>query len=807
MINYDRIPQELKALPQWLVWRYELRNENEKPTKVPFNPGNGHKASVSDPTTWVSFEQAVAAHHARIGYDGIGFVFTVNDPYCGIDFDETDPEIPEDFERQKQIFDFLNSYSEYSPSGKGIHTIVRATVPHGRKRSNIEVYSSERYFTFTGNVFHDSPIMDRQQEVGMVWAQMGDSAKPVYYAGDIAQLASDEEIWHRAANAANGDLFQRLWNGDWTGYRPNNSGTASSEADFALIDILAFYTRNRMQIQRMFQASALGKRDKYKRINLIGYMINKSFDNMLPDVDLSALTDKVNAALAGQRPQEVAGSLSSASLAGPGIDSVVPVSPAVPAAPIPVPGADSYTVDGLRTDIWKNVPPPGLMGEIARWIYDQSVRPVYEYSLAGAIGFMAGLAGRAYNVSNTGLNLYLMALGETGTGKEAIASGIDKLVDAVKQRAPIAGSLVGPGRISSGQALLKNLAAAPVPCYLSIAGEFGIRLKQITGPYANDAESTLLSVLLDLYHKSGQGRSVKPTIYSDKANNTDEIYSPAFTMLGETVPSTFFQALDESAISSGLLPRFLNIEYTGPRVPMNHNHEFVEPPAFLVTKIEQLFMSIHDRMQKGDVVNVTYDRDAAEQLRYLDTYSDNRINAATHDVTRHIWNRFHLKVLKVAALVSVGTNPFMPVIDRPTVDWATSLVLQDIMRLTHKFEAGEIGMKQNSAKTQDDEIKRIWREYVSKPYHEIASYPGANSGMHNDRVISRAYLTTRARVTAPFRTYGNNQVSFIPAFNQVMKNLIDNGTIQQLPKQQAQQSYGTGGDCYAILDTKWLFSN
>lgn len=71
--------------------------------------------------------------------------------------------------------------------------------------------------------------------------------------------------------------------------------------------------------------------------------------------------------------------------------------------------------------------PPGLVGEIAQFIYAQAPRPVPEIALAGALGMVAGIAGRAYNVSGTGLNQYTLLLAPTGTGKEAIASGIDKL--------------------------------------------------------------------------------------------------------------------------------------------------------------------------------------------------------------------------------------------------------------------------------------------------------------------------------------------------------------------------------------------
>jgi putative DNA primase/helicase len=82
------------------------------------------------------------------GYDGIGFIFSPFDPYCGIDLDYTDD--PAKFERQQLIYSNFNSYSELSPSGKGLHIICKGEVPAGRKREKIEVYSSGRYFTFTG---------------------------------------------------------------------------------------------------------------------------------------------------------------------------------------------------------------------------------------------------------------------------------------------------------------------------------------------------------------------------------------------------------------------------------------------------------------------------------------------------------------------------------------------------------------------------------------------------------------------------------------------------------------------------------
>lgn len=793
MTNYDAIPDELKSYDNWVVWRFEWPlGPNSKPTKVLYDPRTGNKASHADPRTWCSFAQCRSAVEANIGYDGVGFVFSENDPYCGVDLDEVDAEATEDFERQKAVYEYLNSYSEISPSGKGLHVIVKASVPHGRKRSSIEVYSSLRFFTMTGHVYRNAPIADRQNEIQSIWAEMGSQAQPSHYAGDLLQRSSDEEIFDKAANAANGELFLRLWNGDWSGYPPNNAGTASSEADFALVDIIAFYTKNRMQIQRMFLASALGKRDKYKRLNLLGYMIDKSFDRMLPEVDLSGAIDKVNEALRGRGAQQ-----------GPAPASPVVSSNFDHAAPVLTPSqTQSYTYDGFDLTTWKRETPPGLLGEIAQFVFQAAPRPVYEIALAASIGLMAGIAGRAFNVSGTGLNLYVMLLAATGTGKEAIQMGIDRLIDTVARRAPTARDFIGPGRISSGQALLKHLGDRPTPSFVSITGEIGLRLQQMSGPYANDAEKTLRAVLLDLFNKSGAGQSIKPTIYSDKKNNTDEVYSPAFSMLGESVPSEFYKAFDESAIAGGLLPRFIMIEYQGERVRSNYQAADAKPSDFLVNKMDELIMSIHNRMQHGDVVTVQCDNQAFDMLRTLDRYADDRINHSNADVLKQLWNRLHIKVYKLAALLAVGVNFYQPLITAKMVDWATSLVLSDIVNLTHKFERGEVGSN-NEITEQELSLKKAFRDFFEREAYQLSSY-SVRPDQHAAKVVSKTYLTMKARNAACFR---NDRKGATVALDIAIKDLTARGVIQEMPRQQVEQQFnGFRGMSFIVNDVGWVFN-
>ena len=251
------IPEELRLLPNWCLWKYEWPNgKDKKPTKVPYQI-NGYKCDVTNPNNWISFNEAFACLQSS-NYDGLGFIFT-NSGYTGIDLDDTCGDAVA-YERQINIFSEFNSYSERSPSGKGLHIIVKGSVPQGRRRSFVEIYSTGRYFTMTGDVYNNRPIVDNQLLLQSLYEQMAAQPKISAYTGNEPETQNDDEIIKQAESASNGDKFKSLYSGDWQSYY-----SSQSEADFAIIDIIAFYTQNRNQIARIFRKCALGARDKAKR--------------------------------------------------------------------------------------------------------------------------------------------------------------------------------------------------------------------------------------------------------------------------------------------------------------------------------------------------------------------------------------------------------------------------------------------------------------------------------------------------------------------------------------------------------------
>lgn len=136
------IPQELRGRNAWVVWKLEQRDG--KNTKVPYT-SVGRLAKTTDSSTWLSYAEAVALQ-AR-GFNGIGYVFATDDPYTGIDFDKCKHDDAWDPEVLQEIA-ALDSYTEVSQSGQGLHVIVKASLTglSGSRKGQLEMYDHGRYF-------------------------------------------------------------------------------------------------------------------------------------------------------------------------------------------------------------------------------------------------------------------------------------------------------------------------------------------------------------------------------------------------------------------------------------------------------------------------------------------------------------------------------------------------------------------------------------------------------------------------------------------------------------------------------------
>lgn len=288
-IIYSKIPEELKELKQWCAWKFEKRNG--KTTKLPMNAYNGDFGKSNDESTWSDFETAIQSVE-KFKLDGIGFYFKA--PYFGIDIDDVKNEIDryvnnEDDENNivAEFVELMESYTEISPSGNGVHIIVKGELPPGgRRKGNVEMYSDTRFFTMTGNAISRFTDIADDSDYGKI-----NYLHNKYIGGTEVSVKRDvpenegnglsiDEIIRIASNSKNGTRFKLFLNGGWEQFYGSQS-----EADMAFANDLAFWSnRDYKKMDAIFRSSSL-YRDKYDQ---------KRGDYTYGDITLNKAIDTCN---------------------------------------------------------------------------------------------------------------------------------------------------------------------------------------------------------------------------------------------------------------------------------------------------------------------------------------------------------------------------------------------------------------------------------------------------------------------------------------------------------------------------------
>jgi len=201
------IPADLRERDQWVVWRYEKRAGRR--TKIPYDPRSGGNASAAESETWTAFDVAWETFQQTRRYDGLAYVFSADDPFCGFDLDDCLDE-----EGQLlwggDLLETLDSYCEISPSGRGLKLIVRGKKPaYARCKTTwngggtIEIYDQRRLFAITGQRFAGTnpDIRDRQSELDalcrQLWGSLHSPAQPREIVSDSSDNTTRSELSNR----------------------------------------------------------------------------------------------------------------------------------------------------------------------------------------------------------------------------------------------------------------------------------------------------------------------------------------------------------------------------------------------------------------------------------------------------------------------------------------------------------------------------------------------------------------------------------------------------------------------------------
>ena len=269
-MSFPKQLDELKSLRQWVAYRLVWNEKKGKADKRPINPHNGAGAKANDPATWGTYDEAMgyAERHGLIAGKSGGVGFEFGRGYCGIDLDNVVLEDGRLKEFASEIVELMNSYTEYSPSHKGLHILCKLSVSvseFGTQRRNdeigLEMYDSGRFFTVTGEIYGKvKSILERTEQARKIYDNLhkdGNKKSNMSllrsFDGVIQKDLTDSELWDKMFSSQHGREILALYQGDMSGY-----GYDHSRADLALCSHLAYWTGgNEWQMDRMFRESGL----------------------------------------------------------------------------------------------------------------------------------------------------------------------------------------------------------------------------------------------------------------------------------------------------------------------------------------------------------------------------------------------------------------------------------------------------------------------------------------------------------------------------------------------------------------------
>ena len=325
----------------------------------------------------------------------------------------------------------------------------------------------------------------------------------------------------------------------------------------------------------------------------------------------------------------------------------------------------------------------GLLADFVDYATTTALHPQPFLALGAALCLIATAAGRRYaGPTRRGTSLMVAALAPSGSGKNAPLKCISNVLRAASLE-----RYLGGGALSSGQSILSALADHPVKLFMM--DEFGHKIAATTGRNASSHESSIMSILTELYTATDvqvQGKDYANT----KEHKRVDLCKPHLILYGTTVPEILWSAFQNGSLKDGSLARMLVIKSPDPHPELNYESLFVpsSPPAALVAAIESIARGpegydFGGNLQNIEVMDATLDitpypipfgNGAFELWKRYKQIETDKLQSIQDEGQKAFISRLCEHIVNVATIRAIAREHQSPVIEVEDLQWGNLLV-------------------------------------------------------------------------------------------------------------------------------------
>lgn len=768
--NFIAIPNELKGLKQWFCYKILKKG------KVPFDIKTGHE---SDFSKLFNFEECT--YKVNMGfYHGLGFYLDDTRKYSVISLNGSNIDLTF-IQKFEEIIRTIDSYTETSVSGKDFKIFVRGNVEKNIiTGKEIEIFTSNCPIYLTGNSIRKPVIVDSQGYLNQIYKEIDGQGKIIKFIDiEPQKVFEDHEIIKKIKASSDSEPFLAFKNG----FLGDCLNLASAENE--LIKIILKHTKNKEQICSIISETKIFDDQKggayyYDKIKM--FLQDSSNANDLIEAK-SAVKEEIKAdsiRISKQKQMKLE-------------EQIKETKANIDVNEIAIEEEYNLQEDYKEEIKSKIILPGGRMRELIDFFLGQSVLPVPEISLCGALGMVSFIAGKTFKVSGTGLNQYILLLAKTSVGKSEIENGTYKMFKEIYPNENQIYKFLGPEEIGSGQGLIKYISEND--CFGVISGEFFDMTRRIASSKASSADRSLNTQLLKMYTKSNAGVQVRETAYSDKTKNTKIVNSPSFSVVGECNPKDFYGSIDERMVTSGLIGRFSIIPFYGERGEESETFLDYKPDQKLVDWMTNLAIKCLKFNKAEKYETVEYSVQTTEFYREMASSIRDLINKAEQngsEVAASLWGRFAMKVRKMSACLAVMENINKPVITLEQAKWAYDMQHYITNDIIEKFTRGEIGQSDDGQ--QVAEVKKAVYFYLAGD--DFKNYR-VNIKLRKEGIIGYTFISQRVSGLKCFKDAKPNTNL---AIKNALKHFIDCGDIKELTLSEVKKLGVNHGLFYKVIN-------